>query len=156
MGLSIFVGLRAAEIPDLRAHLTLYRQAWREARHAAIRASIYGSGLRLDDGAGRDRRAPRESHALLRAPDRAGARVVGRAGAGPADRRRALAERMANLSYGRRPRQEVAFGTPAGVIGSPDRAPGGAGLDGIIAELNPGGRIPLELETRSLRLLTTR
>ena len=28
------------------------------------------------------------------------------------------------------------------------------GLDGIIAELNPGGRIPLELETRSLRLLT--
>ena len=28
------------------------------------------------------------------------------------------------------------------------------GTDGIIAELNPGGRIPLELETRSLRLLT--
>jgi len=28
------------------------------------------------------------------------------------------------------------------------------GPDGIIAELNPGGRIPLELETRSLRLLT--
>ena len=26
--------------------------------------------------------------------------------------------------------------------------------DGIIAELNPGGRIPLELETRSLKLLT--
>ena len=31
MGLSIFVGLRAAEIPDLQAHLALYRQAWREA-----------------------------------------------------------------------------------------------------------------------------
>jgi hypothetical protein len=28
------------------------------------------------------------------------------------------------------------------------------GLDGIVAELNPGGRIPLELETRSLQLLT--
>lgn len=28
------------------------------------------------------------------------------------------------------------------------------GPDGIITELNPGGRIPLELETRSLRLLT--
>jgi hypothetical protein len=28
------------------------------------------------------------------------------------------------------------------------------GIDGIIAELNPGGRIPLELETRSLGLLT--
>ena len=28
------------------------------------------------------------------------------------------------------------------------------GLDGIIAELNPGGLIAPELETRSLRLLT--
>jgi hypothetical protein len=26
------------------------------------------------------------------------------------------------------------------------------GQDGTIAELNPGGRIPLELETRTLRL----
>ena len=28
------------------------------------------------------------------------------------------------------------------------------GLDGIVAELNPGGLIPAELETRSLELLT--
>jgi hypothetical protein len=28
------------------------------------------------------------------------------------------------------------------------------GLDGIVAELNPGGLIPPELETRSLRILT--
>jgi hypothetical protein len=27
------------------------------------------------------------------------------------------------------------------------------GLDGIVAEPNPGGRLPAELETRSLRLL---
>ena len=26
-------------------------------------------------------------------------------------------------------------------------------LDGIVAELNPGGRIPQELETRSLQIL---
>src|SRR2546427_9128504 len=31
MGLSVFVGLRAAEISDLQAHLTLYRRAWRAA-----------------------------------------------------------------------------------------------------------------------------
>src|SRR5262249_29494400 len=48
MGLSIFVGLRAAEIPDLRAHLALYRQAWREAGHADnpsvyIRIPVYVS-----------------------------------------------------------------------------------------------------------------
>jgi alkanesulfonate monooxygenase SsuD/methylene tetrahydromethanopterin reductase-like flavin-dependent oxidoreductase (luciferase family) len=33
MGLSVFVGLRAAEIPDLQAHLKLYRRAWRDAKH---------------------------------------------------------------------------------------------------------------------------
>jgi alkanesulfonate monooxygenase SsuD/methylene tetrahydromethanopterin reductase-like flavin-dependent oxidoreductase (luciferase family) len=33
MGLPIFIGLRAAEIPDLQEHLASYRSAWREAGH---------------------------------------------------------------------------------------------------------------------------
>src|SRR2546428_8603475 len=78
----------------------------------------------------------------------------GRAGAGPADRRRALAERMANLSYDDVLAKKVAFGTPAGVIDRLTRLREELGLDGIVAEINPGGRIPLELETRSLLLLT--
>jgi hypothetical protein len=48
----------------------------------------------------------------------------------------------------------VAFGTPKGVIDRLTQLREDLGIDGIIAELNPGGRIPLELETRSLRLLT--
>src|SRR5262249_23644750 len=40
MGLSILVGLRAAESPDLQAPLALCRQAWREAGHAA-KPSVY-------------------------------------------------------------------------------------------------------------------
>src|SRR6266581_6733876 len=48
MGLSVFVGLRAAEIPDLQAHLAQYRQAWREAGHAGdpsvyLRIPVYVS-----------------------------------------------------------------------------------------------------------------
>jgi hypothetical protein len=80
--------------------------------------------------------------------------VIGRAGAGPADRRRALAERMANLSYDDVLAKKVAFGTAAGVIDRLTQLREELGLDGIVAELNPGGRIPPELETRSLRLLT--
>src|SRR5262249_32622103 len=117
MGLSIFVGLRAAEIPDLRAHLALYRQAWREAGHADnpsvyIRIPVYVSTT--EQGAIDE---PRESltHFFGRQTDLARA-VVGRAGAGPADRRRALAERMANLSYDDVLAKKVAFGTPKGVI----------------------------------------
>jgi alkanesulfonate monooxygenase SsuD/methylene tetrahydromethanopterin reductase-like flavin-dependent oxidoreductase (luciferase family) len=155
LGLSLFVGLRAAEISDLRAHLALYRQAWREAGHAGdpsvyIRIPVYVSPT--EQGAIDE---PRESltHFFGRQTELARA-VVGRAGAGPADRRRALAERMANLSYDDVLAKKVAFGTPKSVIDRLTELRAELGLDGIIAELNPGGRIPLELETRSLRLLT--
>src|SRR5256885_2140719 len=226
MGLSVFVGLRAAEIPDLQAHLAQYRQAWRRAGHPGdpsvyLRIPVYVSST----GAGAIEE-PRESltHFFGRQSELARA-IVGRAGAGPADRRQALAERMANLSYDDVLAKKVAFGTPKGVIerltqlrdelgldgslgrfvgrrwgrgggiggragaGPADRrqalaermanlsyddvlakkvafgTPKGVierltqlrdelGLDGIVAELNPGGRIPKELETRSLRLPT--
>ena len=98
---------------------------------------------------------PRESltHFFGRQAELARA-IVGRAGAGPADRRQALAERMANLSYDDVLTKKVAFGTPKGVIDRLSKLRDELGLDGIVAELNPGGRIPKELETRSLRLLT--
>jgi alkanesulfonate monooxygenase SsuD/methylene tetrahydromethanopterin reductase-like flavin-dependent oxidoreductase (luciferase family) len=155
MGLSIFVGLRAAEIPDLQAHLALYRQAWREAGHAAtpsvyIRIPVYVSTT--EQGAIDE---PRESlMAFFGRQSELARAIVGRAGAGPADRRRAIAERMASLSYDDVLAKKVAFGTPKRVIDRLTQLREELGLDGIIAELNPGGRIPLELETRSLKLLT--
>ena len=79
--------------------------------------------------------------------------AVGRAGAGPADRRRLQAERMASLSYEDMLAKKVAFGTAAGVIDRLTQLREELGLDGIVAELNPGGRIPPELETRSLQIL---
>src|SRR3989449_2082372 len=152
MGLSVFVGLRAAEISDLQAHLALYRRAWREAGHPGdpsvyLRIPVYVSTT--ERGAVEE---PRESlmHFFGRQTELARA-VIGRAGAGPADRRRALAERMANLSYEDVLAKKVAFGTAAGVIDRLTRLREELGLDGIVAELNPGGRIPLELQTRSLR-----
>ena len=155
MGLAIFVGLRAAEIPDLQAHLAIYRQAWREGGHPGepsvyLRIPVYVSTT--EQGAVEE---PRESlmHFFGRQAELARA-VIGRAGAGPADRRQALAERMANLSYDDVLEKKVAFGTAAGVIDRLTQLREELGLDGIVAELNPGGRIPKELETRSLKLLT--
>jgi len=155
MGLSVFVGLRAAEIPDLQANLAIYRRAWREAGHAGepsvyLRIPVYVSTT--ETGAADE---PRESlMAFFGRQTELARAVIGRAGAGPADRRQALAERMANLSYDDVLARKVAFGTPAAVIDRLTRLRDDLGLDGIVAELNPGGRIPVELETRSLRLLT--
>jgi len=155
MGVAIFVGLRAAEIPDLRARLTTYREAWREtdqpgAPSAYIRIPVYVAST---EKAAREE--PRESLTSFFARQSELARAaVGRAGAGPADRRQAQADRMASLSYDDILARKVAFGSPAGVIDRLTQLREELGIDGIIAELNPGGLIPLELERRSLELLT--
>jgi alkanesulfonate monooxygenase SsuD/methylene tetrahydromethanopterin reductase-like flavin-dependent oxidoreductase (luciferase family) len=155
LGLPIFIGLRTTEIADLQGQLAPYRQAWREAGHAGepsvyLRIPVYASTT--ERGAAEE---PRESLAAFFARQTELARAaVGRAGAGPADRRRMQAERMAALSYEDVLARKVAFGTAAGVIDRLTRLRDELGLDGIVAELNPGGLIPPELETRSLRILT--
>jgi alkanesulfonate monooxygenase SsuD/methylene tetrahydromethanopterin reductase-like flavin-dependent oxidoreductase (luciferase family) len=155
LGLSIFVGLRAAEIPDLQAHLAAYRQAWRETGRPGngsvyIRIPVYVSTT--EKGALEE---PRESLTSFFARQSELARAaVGRAGAGPADRRQAQADRMATLTYEDILARKVAFGTSAHVIDRLKQLRTELGLDGIIAELNPGGLIPLELERRSFQLLT--
>jgi len=154
LGLPIVVGLRTTEIPDLQAQLGPYRQAWRDAGHPGqpsvyLRIPVYVSTTQK--GAVEE---PRESLAAFFQRQTELARAaVGRAGAGPADRRRFQAERMASLTYDDILEKKVAFGTPTGVIERLQRLRDELGLDGIVAELNPGGRIPLELETRSLELL---
>jgi alkanesulfonate monooxygenase SsuD/methylene tetrahydromethanopterin reductase-like flavin-dependent oxidoreductase (luciferase family) len=154
LGLPIFVGLRTTEIPDLQAQLAPYRQAWREAGHPGapsvyLRIPVYVSPT--ERGAAEE---PRESLTAFFARQTELARAaVGRAGAGPADRRRLQADRMARLSYEDILEKKVAFGTAAGVIERLGRLREELGLDGIVAELNPGGLIPPELEARSLRLL---
>ena len=155
LGLPIFVGLRATEIPDLQAQLAPYREAWREAGHPGapsvyLRIPVYVSPT--EAGAAEE---PRESLTSFFARQSELARsAVGRAGAGPADRRRFQAERMASLTYEDILAKKVVFGSPAGVIERLTRLREQLGLDGIVAEPNPGGRIPTELETRSLHLLT--
>ena len=155
MGLAIFVGLRAAEIPDLRVRLASYRETWREAGQpgapsAYIRIPVY---VAATEKAGREE--PRESlRAFFARQSELARSSVGRAGTGPLDRRRAQVERMASLTYDDILARKVAFGSPAGVIDRLTQLREELGLDGIIAELNPGGLIPLELERRSLQLLT--
>jgi alkanesulfonate monooxygenase SsuD/methylene tetrahydromethanopterin reductase-like flavin-dependent oxidoreductase (luciferase family) len=155
LGLPIFIGLRSTEISDLQAQLAPYRRAWRDAGHLGepsvyLRIPVYASPTAL--GA---REEPRESLTSFFARQTELARqAVGRAGAGPADRRRMQAERMAALSYDDILARKVIFGTAAGVVERLTELREQLGLDGIVAELNPGGRIPPELETRSLRILT--
>jgi alkanesulfonate monooxygenase SsuD/methylene tetrahydromethanopterin reductase-like flavin-dependent oxidoreductase (luciferase family) len=154
-GLPIFVGLRATEVSDVKRALGPYRAAWREAGHAGnpsvyLRIPVYVSPT--EDGA---REEPRESlNAFFGRQTNLARSAVGRAGAGPADRRSAQAERMAGLTYDDMLARKVAFGTPAQVIERLGQIRDELDLDGFVVEVNPGGLIPQELETRSLQLLT--
>ena len=155
MGLPIFIGLRAAEIPDLQRHLASYRNAWREAGHSGdpsvyLRIPVYVSTT--EKGAVEEPRASLTY--FFERQSRLARSSVGRAGTGPTDRRQAQADRMANLTYEDILARKVAFGTAEGVIDRLKQLREQLGIDGIVTELNPGGLIPLDLERRSLQLLT--
>src|SRR5262245_13111260 len=135
LGLPIFVGLRREEITDLQRYLAQYRSAWREAGHGGepsvyLRIPVYVSTT--EEGA---REEPRQSFTAFFGRQTELARsAVGRAGAGPADRRRAEAERMAGLSYEDILARKVAFGTPARVVDRLRQLRDELGLDGVVAE----------------------
>jgi alkanesulfonate monooxygenase SsuD/methylene tetrahydromethanopterin reductase-like flavin-dependent oxidoreductase (luciferase family) len=155
MGLPIFVGLRAAEIPDLQKHVASYRSAWREAGHPGdasvyLRIPVYVSTS--ETGAVEEPRASLTY--FFERQSRLARSSVGRAGTGPVDRRQAQVERMANLTYEDILARKVVFGTAPAVIDRLKQLRELLGIDGIVTELNPGGLIPLELERRSLQLLT--
>lgn len=155
MGWPIFVGLRGMDIPELRTHLEVYRKAWHEAGHPS-EAEVY---LRIPVYAATTEKAaaeePRETITyymrrqaeLTRAP-------MGRTGTGPVERRQARAERLANLSYEEIRETKVAFGTATGLIDRVTQLQETLGVNGLVAELNPGGLLQTEQVKRTLRILT--
>ena len=155
LGLPLFVGLRDLDIPELRIQLDVYRMAWREAGHPG-QGDVY---LRIPVYAGTtEKEAVEEPHEnIMYFFDRHAELTrsgLGRAGTGPEERRRARAEKLARLSYEEILKTRVMFGTAAGLIDRFIQLQEELGLDGIVAELNPGGLLSMEQMHRSLSILT--
>jgi alkanesulfonate monooxygenase SsuD/methylene tetrahydromethanopterin reductase-like flavin-dependent oxidoreductase (luciferase family) len=153
MGLACFIGIRVNEIPDLQEDLALYRRTWRESGHAGDGSVYLRIPVYVTTTARGGVEEPRQSLSAFFGRQTELARAaVGRAGTSEA--RRAQAERMAALSYEDVLARKVVSGTPERVIDRLRELREALNLDGFIVELNPGGLIAEELETRSLRLLT--
>jgi alkanesulfonate monooxygenase SsuD/methylene tetrahydromethanopterin reductase-like flavin-dependent oxidoreductase (luciferase family) len=154
-GYPIFVGLRGMDLPELRVHLQAYRKAWHEAGHAGdgnvyVRIPVY-AGL-TEAGATEE---PYESATFYFSRQADISRsAVGRPGTGPAEQRLERAERLASLSYQQILSTKVAFGTAAGLIDRFQQIEEELGINGVVAELNAGGLIPLERVQRTLHILT--
>ncbi len=152
MGLPIFVGLRGMSIPELSQHLKAYRAAWREGGHAGdgdvcLRIPLYAAPT-----ASAATEEPRETitYYFQRQADLTRAGM----GAGSAERRATQAQRLSALTYDEILTTKVAFGTGPVLIDRLGQLKQDLGLNGIAAELNPGGLLPFAQEMRSLEIMT--
>jgi alkanesulfonate monooxygenase SsuD/methylene tetrahydromethanopterin reductase-like flavin-dependent oxidoreductase (luciferase family) len=154
-GLPLFVGVRDLDIPELRVHLAGYRAAWRAAGHAGagdvcLRLPVYAAPT---EQAARDEPRENITYFFERHTELTRARL-GRAGAGPPARIQSRLDDLSALSYERILETRVAFGTAAHLAERLSHLRDDLGLDGIIAELNPGGLLPIDRMRRTLRILT--
>jgi len=155
IGLPIFVGLRGMDIPELASCLGTYRQAWRDAGHpgdgdACLRIPIYAAPT---EKAAREEPHETITYYFERQADLTLA-PIGRAGTGTAERRQHQAGRLASLSYEDILQKKVVFGTGPGLIDRLGQLREQLGVNGIAAELNPGGLLATAQELRSLEILT--
>jgi len=155
MGLPLFVGLRDLDIPELGGHLLAYRAAWRKAGHpgdgdVCLRIPVYAGPT--------EKEALEEPYENITYFFRRHAELVrsglGRGDTGSTDRRRGRLDQLANLSYEEILEKRVAFGTAARLTERLTGLRDELGLDGMIAELNPGGLLPMDRMLRTLRILT--
>src|SRR5712692_9839094 len=153
LGYPIFVMPRG-NFSDMLPAIESYREAYRQAGHPGhgqvyLRVPIY-----VGETAERARSEPepsimhffREQAARLRAS-------AGRAGTSASDGRAERAAALDHLTYDDAIRGKIIIGTPERVAEQLHALQEELGLDGILAELNTGGRIPHHCVMNALRLL---
>lgn len=149
-GMPIFVGLRAMDVPELSACIKEYRRAWQAAGHP-------GDGnvsLRVATYAGETEQAAMEEPQESIAAYFSQMGELYRASAGnPAVARQARAEQLDSLTFEKMLETKVAFGSAAILTERISYLQAELGLNGFIAELNPGRLIPPGKVMRSLEIL---
>ena len=154
MGLPIFLAVRHEDARMFAPQIEAYRAAWREAGHPGdgqvfLRAPGYLA-------ASADRARAEAEPSLLhyyRAQSALLADSAKRAGVDAADRRAQTAQRLAEMTLDEALRGSVFIGTPDSVIAQLRALSDDLGLDGVLLELNCGGKVAHANEMNALRLL---
>ena len=153
-GLPIFVAVRYETAPEIAPSIRTYREALAVSGHADtggvfLRVPAY---LAPTDAQARSEAEPslihfyRQQAALL-------ADSARRAGVDGADRRAQTARRLETMTYEEALRGTVLIGSPGSVAERLEELKQELGLDGVLMELNCGGRIPHANVMTALRLL---
>jgi alkanesulfonate monooxygenase SsuD/methylene tetrahydromethanopterin reductase-like flavin-dependent oxidoreductase (luciferase family) len=154
LGHPIFVAARTGNLSELGPLVKTYRAAWRAAGHRGagavyLRVPVYVAAT--EEAA---REEPRESilH-LLRTIGSRLAETANLASARAIEKREERAAKMQSIEYDEILKERMIVGTPERVIDRLAEVRETLGLDGILAELNPGSLIPHQRVMTALRLL---
>src|SRR5215470_4550552 len=145
LGHPIFVAARTGNLSELAPLVKTYREAWKKAGHPGdgevfLRVPVYVAATEE-----RAREEPRESimHLLRYIGDRL-ASSASSSGARAIENRAERGRKALTIDYEEVTRERMIVGTPARVIDRLEQLRGELGLNGILAELNPGSLIAHE------------
>jgi alkanesulfonate monooxygenase SsuD/methylene tetrahydromethanopterin reductase-like flavin-dependent oxidoreductase (luciferase family) len=149
-GLPIFVAVRYETAEEIAPHINAYREALGQGEGGVfLRVPAY---IAPTDAQAREEAEPslihfyRQQAALL-------ADSAKRAGVDGADRRAQTAQRLEKMTYEEALKGTVLIGSPGSVAERLEELRQQLGLDGVLMELNCGGRIPHANVKTALRLL---
>lgn len=142
-GIPIFLAVRHEDARMFAGQLATYHQAFAEAGHGRrgkvfLRAPAFLASTDADAHAG----ARASLIHYYRAQAKLQADSAARAGVDAADRRHRTAQRLATITYEEAVQGSVFIGAPATVIAKLQALQDDLELDGVLLELNCGGRIP--------------
>ena len=153
-GKPIFLAVRHEDARDFVPYIQAYRDAWRGAGHSG-QGKVY---LRAPGYLARTAEAARsEAEASLMHYYRAQGALLsdsaGRSGVDQADKRAKTAQRLNTITYQEALSGTVLIGTPDDVVEKIGALRDDLGLDGLLLEINCGGKVPHVKEKEALRLL---
>ncbi|HWI26781.1 MAG TPA: LLM class flavin-dependent oxidoreductase [Stellaceae bacterium] len=154
LGHAIFVAARLGTLSELAPLVRSYREAYRTAGHAGsgevyLRVPVY-----VAETARQARDEPEAS--IMRLLRTVGALIgdsAKHAGARAVEQRAERGQHLQTVTYEEALRDKVIVGTPEMVVERLQQLRAELGLDGILAELNPGSLIPHERVMNALQLL---
>ena len=147
LGYPLFVAVRSGSLSGLAPDLEAYRDAYAKAGHPGkgevyLRLSLH---LADTDAQARDEAEP----SMMQGYKKLTTQLEG----SPNARRRAELETVRSITYDQVLRDKVVVGSPEHVTDRLLQLREELRIDGILAELNFGARVPAQMMMRSLRLL---
>lgn len=153
-GHAIFAAVRLGTLSELKPNIAAYRSAYREAGHPGkgevfLRVPVY-----VAEDADRARREPEDSiMSFYRQLGQQLEATAHESGYRAVEQRDVRGRRLQEITFDEVLRDKVIVGTPEMVVDRLRTISDELGLDGILAELNCGGRTPREGVLNALRLL---